>query len=275
MSLFTRIVRDRPFASFAVLACLLGWSIYIASWFGAGSNPDNMPLGPAMAAFIVASVQGREALRGWWHRIRNWRAAPGWYAVAFLAPAVLHVVNVLVNHAFGAPLPTAAQLSAWPDVVTGFVLMIIAVGIGEEAGWTAFAAPMLMRRHGIYGAWALLSAVRIAWHLPLMLSGDLPWLMGIVGNAAFQMVLLLLVRGGGRWSLAAVWHASLNAFGGVFLFPMVTGADNERLGILLVVEYVVLAVVWLSLERRRRGWRADFWPEPESVGGSAPITVAA
>ncbi|NEY37241.1 hypothetical protein GTU99_34930 [Streptomyces sp. PRKS01-65] len=77
--------------------------------------------------------------------------------------------------------------------------------------------------------------------------------MGIVGNAAFQMILLqLYVASGGRWSLAAVWHATLNAFGGAFFFTMVSGADRERLGLLLAGAYAILAVVAVVLARGRR-----------------------
>ncbi len=120
------------------------------------------------------------------------------------------------------------------------------VGLGEEAGWTAFAAPILLRRHGLFGAWVVLASMRIAWHLPLLISGDMPWMVWLVGNGAFQLVVLQLMRrSNGAWSLAAVWHATLNAFGGAFFFTMVTGADKERLGTLLALSYAVLALVSL------------------------------
>jgi hypothetical protein len=48
-----------------------------------------------------------------------------------------------------------------------------------------------------------------------------------------------------------VWHATLNAFGGAFLFAMVSGADRVRLGLLLAAAYAVLAVVVLVVRRRR------------------------
>lgn len=255
-----RIIRTYPLTSFAVLACLFGWSVFIAASLGLGSNPDNMPLGPLLAALVVVSCQGRESLRSYGRRLRGWGADPRWYAVAVLAPFVVHVVDVLVNHAFGAPLPTAAQLAHWPDVPAAFVVMLVMVGLGEEAGWTAFAAPLLLRRSGLVTTWAVLSAVRIVWHLPLMLTGEMPWLMGIVGNAAFEMlVLLMYVGSGGHWAPAAVWHATLNAFGGAFLFTMVTGPDRVRLGVLLSVAYAVLAVAALAARRGRAG-RGDAEP---------------
>ncbi|MEO5711568.1 MAG: hypothetical protein ABIQ59_17300 [Nocardioidaceae bacterium] len=248
-----RLVRTYPMTTFATLACLFGWGIYIAAGLGLGSNPDNMPLGPLLAALVVSSCQGREALFTWGRRLRRWGAAPKWYALVVLAPFVVHVVDVVVNHWLGAPLPTMAQLSHWPDVPVAFVVMLLMVGIGEEAGWTAFGAPLMLRRHGLLGAWVVLSSVRILWHLPLMLSGEMPWVMGIVGNAAFEMIVLqLFVASGGRWQLAAVWHATLNAFGGAFLFTMVSGADRDRLGLLLAAAYALLAVVAVLLARRRR-----------------------
>ena len=250
MNPLTKVARARPITSFAVLACLFGWSPYIAAYYGLGSNPENMPLGPVLAALVVVSLQGRDALSAWGRRLRSFRVAPRWYAIAVLVPIAVHVVDVGVNHLFGAALPTAAQLAAWPDVPVAFVTMLVAVGIGEEAGWTAFAAPILLRRNGLLTAWLVLSAIRILWHLPLMLSGDMPWFMGTVGNAAFQLILLQLYVGSGSWTPAAVWHATLNAFGGAFFFAMVSGADKERLGNLLAIAYALVAVTWVLLSRR-------------------------
>jgi hypothetical protein len=248
----TRVVRRYPLITFVLLACLFGWSPYIRAFFGWGSHPENLPLGPVLAALIVVACQGRAELRSWAGQLRRWRAAPKWYLLAILAPAVLHVVNVLVNHAFGAPLPTAGQLADWPSALASFFVYLVLIGIGEEAGWMLFAAPILLRRHGLLVAWALASAMRIGWHLPLMINGDLSWLVGTVANAAFTMVMLqLLVASRGHWTLVAAWHASLNALGGTFLFAMVTGQDRTRLGVLLTVAYTVVACITYLLGRRR------------------------
>lgn len=249
-----QLVRRHPMLSFLALACLFGWSNYIFAALGVGENPENIPLGPVVAALVVLACQGRSSLAAWWKQIRTWRAAPGWYALAVLTPIVVHVSIVMINHGLGAPLPTAEQLSRWPEIPVTFLVMLVLVGLGEEAGWTAFAAPVLLSRHGLIGAWAILSAMRICWHLPLMIGGQLPWTIGIVGNAGFQMiVLVMLTASGGRWSLAAVWHATLNAFGGAFFFTMVTGADQARLGLLLSAAYAVLGIAALIVSRRRHG----------------------
>jgi hypothetical protein len=95
-----------------------------------------------------------------------------------------------------------------------------------------------MRRHGLFGAWAIMAPMRIFWHLPLLLGGDMSLAVWLLGNGGFQMIVLLLMsRSNGAWSLAAVWHATLNACGGAFLFAMFTGADRDRLDLLLGVGY--------------------------------------
>ncbi|RYC13272.1 type II CAAX prenyl endopeptidase Rce1 family protein [Nocardioides zhouii] len=243
-----QLVRRHPISAFAVLACLFGWMPYIVTALGIGSNPENFPLGPVIAALLVTSCQGREALFAWGRTLRRWAASPWLYALAFGAPALLQVAIVLVNHQLGAPLPTAGQLGSWPEVPVTFLAMLVFVGLGEEAGWTAFAAPVLLRRFGLLGAFGVLAPLRIFWHLPLMLTGDMPLVVGILGNAGFQLVVLLLLRNRrGSWTLAAVWHSMLNAFGNAFFFSMVTGADRDRLNVLLGLEYALVAAVAMAI----------------------------
>ena len=99
-----------------------------------------------------------------------------------------------------------------------------------------------------------MTAIRIGWHLPLMLTGNLPWVLGTLGNAGFQLVLLCLYRlSGDRWFTAAVAHASLNALGAPFLFQMVTGADRARLAVIMAVAYALLGPVLAAVLARRTG----------------------
>jgi hypothetical protein len=85
-----------------------------------------------------------------------------------------------------------------------------------------------------------------------MLSGDLPWTLGVGGNLAFQFLLLdLFRRSGGAWLPAAFWHTMLNTTGGAFFFQMVEGEDRERLGLLFTAAYVAAAVVVAMIGRDR------------------------
>src|SRR5437588_2344206 len=154
----------RPLTFFVILACLLGWIPYIASALGVvditatvGDNgsPANWTLGPLLAAAIVSAFLGRAGLINGWRRLTTLRAAPGWYILALVAPVVIVSTAVLANSALGAPLPTAAQLSKWTALPGLFVGYLIVVGIGEEAGWTAFAAPLVLRRHTFITAWLI------------------------------------------------------------------------------------------------------------------------
>lgn len=266
MSPLTRMIRHYPITSFAVLACAFGWMVYALAAVGMGTNPENMPLGPVMAAAVVTACQGREHLREWGRRLRSWSANPWLYAVAIGAPVLIHVSIVGINHLFGAPLPTSAQLADWPQIPVVFLAMLVLVGLGEEAGWTAFAAPILLKRHGLWGAWAVLAFLRIFWHLPLLIAGDMPWMVWLVGNGAFQLIVLQLMRkSDGAWSLAAVWHATLNAFGGAFFFTMVTGADKERLGTLLSLAYALVALISVLPEAIRRAGTMSPQPKDEEI----------
>lgn len=276
MSSLVQLLRRHPLSAFAVLACLFGWMVYGFAALGIGSNPENMPLGPAMAALVVTSCQGRAALFAWGRTLRRWAASPWLYVVAVGAPIALHLLIVAINHGFGAPLPTADQLSAWPEIPVTFVVMLFMVGLGEEAGWTAFAAPILLRRHGLWRAFAVLAPLRILWHLPLLIAGEMPLVLGLLGNAGFQLIVLQMMRHRrGAWTHAAVWHAMLNAFGGAFFFTMVTGADKARLGILLGVVYAFVALLSLVPALLRRG-RADQDPtdHPATLARSTPAPAS-
>ena len=54
-----------------------------------------------------------------------------------------------------------------------------------------------------------------------------------------SLLLLLAVTAVG---IVAVWHATLNAATGLFVFTMVSGADEARLGCLLALSYSAMAV---------------------------------
>ena len=125
MSLPVRFVRAHPFAVFVVLACGFGWAQFLLSAFGVGSAPDQIPLGPFVGAVIVTSIQGGEVRRAWWLRIRTVRIPVRWIAVVTLIPIAVHVAIMLVNHGFGAPLPTSAQLADWPNIPVVLVAMLV------------------------------------------------------------------------------------------------------------------------------------------------------
>jgi len=85
-----------------------------------------------------------------------------------------------------------------------------------------------------------------------MLSGQLPWVLGVGGNIAFQfLVTWLFARSGDVWFLAALWHAVLNSTGGQFFLQMVQGQNQERLGVLMTLGHVALALAVFLADQRR------------------------
>jgi hypothetical protein len=245
-------IRTYPIVAFAILACLFGWVSFIAYAFGVALVPQPLPIGPMIAALIVAASLGRDEFREWGRRLITLRTGIGWYALAFVAPIVIITIVALANYALGATPPTASQLVVWTELPGTFIFILLFIGVGEEAGWTAFAASMLLRRNSFIKTWLILSAIRVFWHIPLILSGDLPWVLGIFGNIAFQfLVLWIFQRSGQRWFLAVIWHAALNTIGGNFFFQLVDGTDEAHLAILMAAGYVIVALTIYFLDRNR------------------------
>jgi len=271
MSALLRPIRAFPVTTYWILACAFGWMFTVAAAVRGTHDGGQFPLGPLMAAAVVAACLGRNGVREWGRRLITVRTGIQWWLVAFLGPIVLMIVAVLINAALGAPLPTREQLAGWPALGPTFLGMFVAVGIGEEAGWTAFASPRLLWRHPFVTAAFLMAVIRVTWHLPLMIGGDLPWMVGVVANAGFQfMVLWAFVRSGGVWWLAAIWHSTHNTVGGSFLYRMVEGADQVRLGLILSAVYWLAVGAVLMFDRRiaesvRRVAPTD--PEPAPAGG--------
>ena len=252
MNTILRPIRNYPIVAFAILACLFGWVQYIVYAFGGDPNPGALPLGPMIAALIVAACLGRDELKEWGRRLVTFRTGIGWYALAFIAPIVIISVVALVNYALGATPPTTSQLAIWTDLPGAFIFTLLFIGIGEEAGWTAFAAPMLLRRNSFMKTWLILSAIRVFWHIPLMLSDDLPWALGTFGNVAFQfLVLWIFQRSNQRWFLAPLFHATLNTVGGNFFFRLVEGTDQAHFAILMSAGFVIVALTVYFLDRNR------------------------
>jgi membrane protease YdiL (CAAX protease family) len=265
-----RLIRAYPIAVFTLLACVIGWLFFIVAALGADLSPSNLPLGPIIAAALVAILMGRAEWKKWTLALGTFRTSFGWYILAIVAPLMVIGAAVLANRAFGAPLPTPSQLAGWTGLPMAFVFLLIFVGIGEEAGWTAFAAPRLLGRQPFITAWAILAGIRVFWHLPLMVSGDLPWVLGVGGNIGFQFLLLWIFRrSGGVWFLTALWHAVLNTAGGEFFFQMVQGTDQARLGALMTAGYLLLAAALFTADRRHLARKVQFRPTASIPSGGS------
>ena len=232
-----------------MLAIVLSWWRW-PLWEPGSSNGPIEPLGPAIAAFIVVAVSGNGQLRRLTRTVVNIKASPVWFVAAVLTPIVMVVAAVTVNTMLGAPAPTESQLAGWTELPVVFLGMFLFVGLGEEIGWTAFGAPRALNGRHFLVAAAILTGIRSLWHLPVLMTGELQWVM-VVGMVAFQILILwMYLRSGGRWFPAALFHAVFNTVGGPFFFGMVEGPDLARLATIFSVGYALLAIAVLLLDRR-------------------------
>lgn len=241
-------VAAHQLAVFTVLTIVMSWWRW-PLWEPGSSNGPIEPLGPAVAAFIVVALSGKGQLRRFARTVANIKANPAWLVAAVVTPVFMVVAAVTVNTMLGAPAPTGAQLAGWTELPIVFLAMLFFVGLGEEIGWTAFGAPRALdRRHFLIAA-AILTAIRSLWHLPVLITGELKWVM-IVGTVAVQILILwMYTKSGGRWFPAALFHAVLNTVGGPFLFGMVEGPDLARLATIFSIGYALLAIGVLVSDR--------------------------
>ncbi|NJD17715.1 MAG: CPBP family intramembrane metalloprotease, partial [Gemmatimonadetes bacterium] len=98
----------------------------------------------------------------------RWRVGGRWYAAAILmAPLAALATLALLSWATTPMVPgilTAHDKAAL--LVTGVSTGLL-VPVFEELGWTGFATPRLLERHGVVAAGILMGLLWGAWHLPL------------------------------------------------------------------------------------------------------------
>ena len=89
------------------------------------------------------------------------------------------------------------------------------------------------------------------WHLPLVISGAIPWFDAILFSIAFQFLITWLFnRTGGSVLIPMLFHLTSNVVGGAVLVPLFSGTDQNRFYILFVVTAWALALL-LNWQGRR------------------------
>jgi membrane protease YdiL (CAAX protease family) len=192
------IIRQYPLLAYYVLAIAISWgAILVVVGPGGflsttGSSPNFVLagiaslLGPTVAGLLLTGlVGGRAGYRDLWSRVCRWRVAIHWYAVALLTAPLVNAATLVVLSLTSAEYVPDIVTSS--DKLTPLFLGLgggVAVAIFEELGWTGFAMPRFLARHGVLLTGLVMGVLWGIWHIPLF-----------AGNAAlaegFSPILLM------------------------------------------------------------------------------------
>jgi uncharacterized protein len=239
-------VKRHPLVTFFVLAYALSWWAWILYALGLFPNPI-ASFGPFLAAIVVlALTEGKVGLLGLVRRMIRWRVAPGWYAVALLLPVALAGTATVLNVLLGAEPPSTAEINAWTGLFATFAIVLLIPGFGgawEEPGWRGYAFPRLQSRRSALVASLILGALIAAWHLPLMVAGQVHYsdiVLIFAGTIVYNWV---FNNARGSVLIIMVMHAMNNTISGSFFSPMFSGGDSLRQSWLLAFVWTVMAIL--------------------------------
>lgn len=256
-----------PLVTFTVLAYLLSW------WPALLPGGGLLPYGPTIAALVViGAAEGKPGLRKWWGRMVRLGRGWNWYGFAAIIPAVLAV---------GAGLTIALEADLlgeieWTDPIVALPIMLALGGLWEEPGWTGFALPRLAERFGhspsgTIAATLVMAMIRAGWHLPLTLTGVIPWwdMLFIVG---FQVIISWLFFGSGSVLPVMLMHLVSNTVGGAFVSTWFTGSHRTTEAALRAVLWTLLALGLAFGTRLLQGRSADRDRNLAPAGGRTLLT---
>ena len=232
-----------PLLCFTALTLVLSWLPVLPYSLGMFPAPV-LASGPFLAAIITAAVVGgRNGLRAYFRRLLRWRVGVGWYVVALLAPVAGWAIIAYVNVLLGAAPPSPGQLAGWSLIVIatlGFLINPFG-GAWEEPGWRGYALPLLLRRHSALVASAVLGVLWTLWHVPLFVTGAIPW-PDAAAVFAMTFVFTAIYLRTGSVLVAFLLHAAINGAGEYFV-GLFTGDDRVRMYWILAAICALIALV--------------------------------
>jgi len=232
--------RRWPITTFYLLTLAISWPLGL------------LPPGPSIAAIAVAAlIDGRGEVGALLRRVTVWRVGVRWYLIALLGPVALLAAAASVNVLAGAQVVTEGPLVDWLELGKLFGVQVVGVfaGAWEELGWRGFALPRLLKRVSPLTASLGVGVLWAAWHIPLFMSGELPW-----ADAAALVVLSILftavfVRTKQSVLIAFLMHAAFNGFAGVAVLWF-EGSDRVQMYWSMTAVTAVVAVAVISTQVR-------------------------
>ena len=236
--------------------------------------------GPPIAGILLTAIlDGGAGLRGLLFRMVRWRVGVRWYAVALLTTPVLATMVLcllsLISRDFVPGIVTSSDRATL--LMFGVAGGLLA-GFFEEIGWTGFAVPRLLLRHGILATGLMLGAIHGVFHFGVELWGSseslgayLPphfFLFWISAMMAYRVLMVWVYEHTESLLLAQIMHAFLT--GPMWILgPIAASAAQIVLwqALFAVALWIVVAIVVIVQGRqfvrhplRRRG----YWGTPRS-----------
>jgi membrane protease YdiL (CAAX protease family) len=239
MDALRNTVTKYPLTSFVASAYALSW------WSVPFTDGAILPHGPFIAALLVlALTRGRAGIRELFRRMTSWQGGWIWLLIAPGLVLLYLLLAFSLNLALGGTVSDTDHLGS---IGATILTLILLGGWWEEPGWTGFALPLLQDRRsgrpfGLLQASLIMGLIRAGWHLPLVISGAIPWFDALLFSIAFQFLITWLFnRTGGSVLIPMLFHLTSNVVGGAVVVPLFSGTDQDRFYILFVVVAWILA----------------------------------
>jgi membrane protease YdiL (CAAX protease family) len=242
----------RTVTIFFALACAFSWWGYALDYFtGFDLFAAMFPPGPFIAAIVIIAVaEGRPGLKAWWSRMRTFRAPVHFYVIGAAVPAAIALASAGGAILFGADTPDAGR---WATALVPALILIIPMALffgpaSEELSFRGWGQDALEQRASALTTALALGVGVVAWHLPLIISGDIPWVV-VFALPAVSVVYAWLYRASGSIWTAVTVHTSVNIVSGVYVGEVFDGgADVVRMTIM-----AALYVAWAAFIVQRNG----------------------
>jgi hypothetical protein len=255
-------VSQRPLVAFFLLAYVLSW------WTAPVAGGALLPHGPFLAAIIVVGWQeGWRGVSTFLGRVFRWRTGWQWLLVAPALVLAYLAVAIGLHLLLGATITSTAHLA---DMGGRTLELLLLGGVWEEPGWTGYALPALQarfagRRSGMLQASLILGVLRGVWHIPLVVSGAIPWFDAVFLAIGIQLLISWLYnRTGGSVLAVMLLHLTSNVIGGALVVPMFLGPQYARFYAL----FVGLALLEGILLARQHGWSVGSRPSADVATGA-------
>ena len=263
--MFKSFVKQRPVASFFVLAYLISWVfwvpavLYIKLALPAGEIPGWLMIpnllgtwGPVFAALVMTGVlEGKAGLKKLLSSLLVWRVGVQWYLIIFLLPLVFLFAGIGLYVLQGGAVGQFAP-GLWYMLLLAPLPMLLFGPLGEELGWRGYALPRLQRKQSALWSSVIVGVLWALWHAPAYwapdgtaISGQPVTLLAVGWYVLFTVGISILhtwIYNGTKASvLTAILFHAMYTSGPVFaLFPDISmDAINQS------VKWVIVPV-WIA-----------------------------